>query len=527
MSSFKSLLLLCFLLIAGSLYCQLKEFDIRQTDSPAALAVIQRDFPQSVCLSVYSSIPNLSFESNMDGIEGDRSKPEEGKYLVYLKPTRQIITVKAMGYRESYIQIPAGLKAKESIYYLIEPKATSLKTEKGSFVLESNPAGADIRIDGIPTFAAKTPYTFENFAAMTYKISLSFPRYATLETTITIDKSKPLSKTVELQPTWAELKISSTPAGSTIYLNKKPVGTTPLELTGSAAGLDAGVYALELIPASEYYAPYNQSLTLKAGDKVNLTPVHRDISGYLQLDISLTPVSITLNNAAQPSLASGANVRLTAGDYSLKAEYQGAHKSAFPPVTTELSLSAGQNQKLPITFIPRQGTIQTQSKPQGIEYQLTDKETGKIFEWNEDKDSPVVYAGDYSLTAVKSGYRKYHKELTFNGGNYPLEVSLINIDALYQRKLTYWSANTYYTGGAALVTLAATAVFYSQVQSNYDQYQKAVTSSAAADYKQKTETATTFYNVGLGLDVVAVSCIAYSFLKKYQWQSKMRKEMEK
>lgn len=599
----KPILLLGVFLIVSSLWCQLKEFEIRQSEAPGALAVIQRDFPNSACLCVYSSIPNLSYESNMDGIEGDKSSPVEGKYLIYLKPIRQIITIKAIGYKESYIQIPAGLKAKESIYYLIEPKAASMKTEKGTFILNSFPAGADIRIDGIPTFQEKTPYTFESFAAMTYKVTISKTRYEMAETTITIDKDKPLSKTVELKPSWAELKITSQPAGSTVLLNQKQVGITPFEISGILAGLYPGEYRLELRPASEFYEPISQTLSLKAGDKIDLNPVHKDISGYLQINISplpvevllngmpdavlsrgekvrlkagkynvtisksgtdgqfylpytesieltaqenkiitnvlsdqsgslkLTfshnPVSILLNNAESPGLARGDNVRLVAKRYSIKAEYLGDHKNAFPPFTADLELLAGDNKVLPIVFQPRQGAIEIASKVSDISYSLLDKETGKYIEWSKEDTSPTILAGDYTLTAVKQGYRKYTKEIAITSGNYPMEINLINIDALYKNKLTTWTVNKYAGSGITLAAIAVTTLFYLQAQSNYELYQKTNSSAAAADYKQKTKSATTMFYGGLGVDIVALGWTVHSFLKKHKWKAAMQNEMNK
>jgi hypothetical protein len=352
------MMLVCFILIAGSVYCQLKEFEIRQSETPDAIAVIQRDFPNAICLCIYSSIPNLSYESNMDGIEGDRNLPEEGKYLIYLKPMRQIITIKALGYRESYIQIPAGLKAKDSIYYLIEPKAASLKTEKGTFILNSVPAGADISIDGIPTFQAKTPYTFENFAAMTYKVSISKTRYATAEITITIDKDKPLSKTVELNPMWAELKIGSEPAGSIVYLNQKQVGITPCEISGLQNGLDPGKYSLELKPASEFYEQIKQTLNLKAGDKVDLKPLHKDNSGYLQINISPQPVEATINGKLDTALSRGEKVRLKAGNYDLRVSKSGADGQFYLPYIESFELTALEHKVISNVLSDLSGSLQ-------------------------------------------------------------------------------------------------------------------------------------------------------------------------
>jgi len=517
----------CFILTAGLLYCQLKEFDIRQSDAPAALATIQRDFPNSVCLTIYSSIPNLRFESNMNGIEGERSRPEEGKYLVYLKPMKQLITVKALDYKESLISIPAGLKAKESIYYNIEPKAVSLKTEKGSFTLNSYPSGADIRIDGIPTFKEKTPYTFESFAAMTYKITLSKQRYETLETTITIDKDRALSKTVELKPQWADLKISSEPTGSEVYLQNKLIGRTPLDLSGVQAGLDPGEYQIELRALSEFYAPVKQSVKLKAGELTDLNLNHRDISGYLRTIPSHRPVNITMDNRPVPELERGESIRLLARKYIIKADYLGEHKNAFQPFTAEAELKAGEHKDLPLAFQPKQGTIRIKSNENGVSYSLYDMETGKTYEWIGEKTPPTIYAGAYKLTATKQGFKKINRDIDFQGGSYPLELNLISLDALYNGKIKFWSFNKYSVGSVSLASLIATGVLYSLAQSYYNEYQKTPSSAAAADFKQATKTAMTLTYACVGVDVIGIGWTVHSYLKQRKWKQAMLEEMEK
>jgi len=230
-----------FILVTNSL-AQLKEFEIKREKSPESIPIFTNN-PNEAAIIIYSSITNLYFESNMDGIIDDRSKPDEGKYILLIRPIKQILTVKAKSYREGKFRIP-NMEPRDVLYYSIESQYG-----RGDFILKTIPSGADIRIGGLPDFVAKTPFTFVDYLAQPYKIKIIKEGFEPLDTAITIEKGMILTKTFELTPIQrkevvptvisgqADLVVESNPPGGVIYFDGTPLDkVTPHEFRNMPAG---------------------------------------------------------------------------------------------------------------------------------------------------------------------------------------------------------------------------------------------------------------------------------------------------
>ena len=57
----------------------------------------------------------------------------------------------------------------------------------GDLVLETNPSGADLTIEGMPDFLAKTPYEFNKYVARSYLFHLSMQGYTAVDTLLTVE----------------------------------------------------------------------------------------------------------------------------------------------------------------------------------------------------------------------------------------------------------------------------------------------------------------------------------------------------
>ncbi|MBU4444452.1 PEGA domain-containing protein [bacterium] len=230
-----------FILITNSL-AQLKEFEVKREPPPESIPIFTNN-PNEAAIIIYSSITNLYFESNMDGIVDDKSKPDEGKYTLLIRPIKQILTVKAKDYREGKFRIP-NMEPREVLYYSIESKHG-----KGDFVLKTNPPGATLHIDGLPDFEGKTPFTFVDYIAQPYKIKIIKEGFEPLDTAITIEKGRVLTETFELTPIQikevvptvisgqADLSIESDPSGGVVYLDGDTLDmVTPCNIRDLSSG---------------------------------------------------------------------------------------------------------------------------------------------------------------------------------------------------------------------------------------------------------------------------------------------------
>jgi len=178
-------------------FAQLKEFEIRQETPPPAIPIFPNN-PDDAAVIIYSSLTELNFESNTGGITDLKGNSLDGKYVILLNPEKQILTIKSIGFRESQIKL-MSLEAKSVFYYSVEERQRLLTTEKGKFILNTIPQGAEFEVDGLP-IKSVTPYQSEEFRAETYKITIRKNGYETYEILLSIEAGKVISKTVELIP---------------------------------------------------------------------------------------------------------------------------------------------------------------------------------------------------------------------------------------------------------------------------------------------------------------------------------------
>ena len=197
MKSFLQVLLILTVLVNVNYFAQLKEFEIRQETPPEAIPVFPNN-PDDAALIVYSSLTSLNFESNTGGITDIKGSTLDGKYVILLKPERQILIVKSPGFREGQIKL-MSLETKSVLYYSIEQRQKLLTSEKGKFILNTIPQRAEFEVDGLPIKSA-TPYESEEFRAGTYKIKIKKTGYEPVEVLLTIEAGRVISKTVELIP---------------------------------------------------------------------------------------------------------------------------------------------------------------------------------------------------------------------------------------------------------------------------------------------------------------------------------------
>jgi hypothetical protein len=136
-------------------------------------------------------------------------------------------------------------------------RTTSTSESGGRLLVRSTPAGARVFVDGKDQ--GRTPAVVRDLAHGSHRVRLTHDGYSTEERGIVITTSRPSqSLTIPLQrasniaqartpsatPVSAsrfsgELSVISRPAGASVFLDNKIVGTTPLSIPGVAAGSHA------------------------------------------------------------------------------------------------------------------------------------------------------------------------------------------------------------------------------------------------------------------------------------------------
>lgn len=133
--------------------------------------------------------------------------------------------------------------------------SVKLKPLPGHLTVTSN-APAQILIDG--EVAGKTGERIPDIPAGDHILAVQTERYQPLEQTITIEgRNQEQSLTLDLQPNWANVEISSTPAGATVTADGEELGETPM-----TAELLTGKH--NLVVKLEGYKAWEQNLRVKA-----------------------------------------------------------------------------------------------------------------------------------------------------------------------------------------------------------------------------------------------------------------------
>lgn len=267
-----------YLLLVGSAHGQLRELEVKPEDPPATIPVF-RNFPDQAAVIIYSSLTNLDITSNM-GIVEDMSSPADGRYVLLIGPFRQILTVRASGFQETRIPIP-NMNAREVAYFSVEPKEREPVTGRGTLLLRSIPEGAVITVDGYPDFNQATPYTFDDWAAQSYRIRLELDRYQPKELMISIPEEQIISRTVELTPNFGYVIINEPGNLRVRYQGEESFTRIPYE-PNRWLELPVGRHELEL--SRDYHSTFREEISIFSGETINwevhLEPTH----GFLSIN---------------------------------------------------------------------------------------------------------------------------------------------------------------------------------------------------------------------------------------------------
>lgn len=173
--------------------------------------------------------------------------------------------------------------------------------------IKSNPNNATIFLNN--DSISHSPLIEYELQAGNYALKLSKNNFETIDTSITIEKSKNLSFSFDLIPLqkeekespieqkpvkinatkaiFASLFINSNPSGAMVYINNKNRGITPLRLTK----LKSGNYVMKVIQNG--YQDYSKKVRLDAGENQRVNAIL--LQYYGNLTINTIPDNVTLS----------------------------------------------------------------------------------------------------------------------------------------------------------------------------------------------------------------------------------------
>ena len=314
---------------------RLKYFEILERNTPLnELHVAHQD---CAVIVVHSAIQGLYFESNMSQIKTQEHSPRESRYRIYIYPHKQIITVKAVGFREAALPIFSN-PVQRGIYTFEINEAVPV-SGKGNYTLTSDPMGAEIAIDGIPDVKVYTPHTFEGYIANNYSVTLKLKGYEDYKHSMQIVSGETGSHTARLIATYGELIVSTEPQNCELYINDVFVANTPIGLVGPSNGLRPGSYKLSL--KKERHLQQDAIISIEAGQRNSQSIILNPL--YVDATITSEPTgsSVWIDNkliGVTPLVLAGETDGLDAGEFMIRVvPSQGSHATIDDKITLRIA----------------------------------------------------------------------------------------------------------------------------------------------------------------------------------------------
>ena len=165
--------------------------------------------------------------------------------------------------------------------------SVALQPAYGILQIDSDPAGAEVYIDGDYQPAGTTPFTSKWLSPGKHTLQFKMSVYKTRTIEVAVPGNG-ATQSVEavLQPNFAEVSVSA-PGKSEIYINNELKGV------GRWSGrLNAGLYTVEARKTSHYSS--SQSVEVEAGDKRTVT-LSAPTPRYGSLNVNTRPVGATVS----------------------------------------------------------------------------------------------------------------------------------------------------------------------------------------------------------------------------------------
>ena len=370
---------------------QLGELDVTPVPEGEGINYIVRNLEQAI-LIVHSSLPDLSFESNVGVISVDRPAP--GEFLVHLNPGTSIITFKAEGYqiyKERYYIPP---KSYQEVRVRVKIPAAE---ERGGIRIETDPPGASVTFNNIP-LPQKTPLTLENQPAGLQPVRLELDGYAVLDTLLRVDKGVVSAHRLTLRREYAGLKVTSDPIGATVYLDGESLGMTPLERADLTPG--EGTLLVEL----SGYVTNTQPVRLKGGETapVNLFLVPQ--TGAVEVTTEPAGAEVWLDDQPLGTYQGTPLVKdkLRLGMHSVRAA-----RGGYDEATQSIGVDFNRTTKVKLSLTGKEGALFVSSTPSGASIIIDGRETGKK---TNSKVSGLT-PGSHNLSLRLGGYTNHDAEV--------------------------------------------------------------------------------------------------------------------
>ena len=366
----------------------LQEFDLQEISEQQIPLFV--DHPNESAYIFYTAINGLTVVSSTGGVVS--SQQESTKLTIFLRPERQVLTIKAPGFIEKKIPVES-VSAKQAKFFRLNPKEEKYISEKGSFLVDTNPIGCMLKIDGIPSFKQFTPFELKDYEAKKYKINLTKPDYYSLDTLIEIRPGIKQSSQFKLKSKFGVISLKAAMKVTVKFAGHKlEIGT---EYTDQK--LPEGKYTIEFTDSR--FEKYNETIQLFSGEtKIIDVPLIKRI-GFLRInhpdnfDIEINGVVYSKNNILQ-------TIELYEGKYTASIKRSGLKTLSF-----SFEIRKGEVVNWEPVFIPFLTQVKLNTEPEGASVILIRNGESEALGFTPIDEQLAV--GEVEFLITKEGFKEY------------------------------------------------------------------------------------------------------------------------
>lgn len=363
------------------------------------------DYPGQAIVVIESTMGNLRFGSNMNGIVA-QSRPTPGEYVLFVEPQNQILTIDAPGFIQQRYPL-RGLSARQVVNLRVEPEQQT--SELISVIFNVEPGDALLYVDGEQTVINQTVRLPDGDVTL----RLEREGYRTIEEDITISAEN-------IQFTYRLEEVEDVPV--LFYTN---TGGATISIDGVERGQtdQAGNLGIFLFPGN-YIAEVRRSGYLTIVDERTVTEssdnrfdfeLQRNIARLL-LTLEPADAIVSINRQVYGSQT---EFDLAPGRYRLEVERVG-----HDPFTETFDLTLNEELQKQVSLQAHTGRLRVEVSPLSAQVELRNSDGEMVRRWQGlqvIRDLPV---GEYQLLAEAEGHSGYRDIIEITR-NQTLEKGLI------------------------------------------------------------------------------------------------------
>jgi len=372
---------------------ELRRLNISQVSPPSAGIPIFSEHPDKAAIIIESSVNNLTFNSNMDGIVDHRSEPSRGRYVLIIEPYTQIIIVNAPGYIQGRFRVGSP-NSRDILYYQID--AEEREPDLISVFFDVTPDDAKLFVDNQQIEINQTVQMPPGPA----EIRLEREGYKTFQSTTMISSDNIMFNYELEEVDIVPVHFITEPSGASVIVDNMERGQTD----------ESGILGLFMYPG-EYVVSIQSSGYISNSGEIIVSENEENRFEYtLDSNIGELTIHITPSDARvlinREDFSGETNIRLIPGRYRLEVE-----KNGYAPHSELIEIVLDEEISRNIELTPYTGNLQFEVTPANANVILQDSSDNIVREWQGIEFVRNLPVGKYKLTASYNEYNDWKQEI--------------------------------------------------------------------------------------------------------------------